>query len=123
MLPQFDQLNLSIDSQEFGDLLNLYGFLCAFKSLLEGWDHTFTLKDLMHAVYAHEPQNKPLLMLLCCLVQTRNSCVATQDYDEADIKNEREIPDEFRAEFSGPFGDEIKSRNLLLERLRRCHGK
>jgi hypothetical protein len=122
MLPQFETLTLPIDPREFGDILNLYGFLSAFKLLLEGWDPSFTLRDLMHAVYANELENKPLLMLICSLVQTRNICIANEDYDESDIKNDREVPDEFRMELSGPFGDEIKSRNLLLERLRCCHG-
>jgi hypothetical protein len=111
-----------IPAKEFGDVLNLYGFLCAFGSMLEGWDQSFTLKDLIQAIYTNERPNKPLLTLICWLVRTRNECVATEDYDEADITRENEIPDEYRSELNGPFGDEIKSRNLLLDRIRSCHG-
>lgn len=121
-LPQLDIFTTQIPPNEFGDVLNLYGFLSAFNSLLDNWNLTFTLKDLIHSIYAIERQNKPLLSLICCLVRTRNECIATEDYDEADIKNEKDIPDEYRNELAGPFGDEIKSRNLLLERLRCCHG-
>jgi hypothetical protein len=94
MLPQFEQLKLPIDTREFGDILHLYGLLFAFEPLLEGWDPSFTLTDLIHAIYSHELHNKPLLTLMCCLVQTRNTCIGAEDYDEADFKNEREIPDE-----------------------------
>jgi hypothetical protein len=111
-----------MSAEEFGGLLNLYGFIRVFKELLEDLEQGISLKHLIAALYGNGYDNQPFLALMIALVKTRNACVSTEDFDEADTNNERDVADEFRVDLAGEYGDEIRNRNKLLDQIRISHG-
>lgn len=60
---------------------------------------------------------------MMALLKARNKCVAEEDFDEANVDQPRDIPDDYIDELNGEYGEEIKSRNKLLEEIRATFGK
>ncbi|KAI6208195.1 hypothetical protein M3Y96_00089500 [Aphelenchoides besseyi] len=120
-LPQLQTLDLPIEPPEFAKLLAVYGFMKYFRACLPAIDENISIFHLFRAVLSHE--GKELFSnLVCELVRTRNARIEVEDYDEADINDEREIPEYHRNELLGPFSEEIEKRNLRMEEIRKKHG-
>ncbi|KAI6243001.1 hypothetical protein M3Y99_00210900 [Aphelenchoides fujianensis] len=121
-LPQFPALELPIEPPEFAKLLTFYGFLKSFGECLPDMDENFSLFHLFRAVLSADGKEF-FTLLVCELLRTRNARIQVEDYDEADLQNEREIPDYHRDELEGEFGEEIARRNERMEEIRKQHGQ
>ncbi|CAD5211987.1 unnamed protein product [Bursaphelenchus okinawaensis] len=120
-LPEFTLVSLPnfVTKDDFGQLLTIYTFLKAFSSELE-LEGTFSFRTLLKAVYTVYSQEFERFIYI--FISARNECVATEDFDEADVNDPSDIPDEYLNELAGKNGLEIKKRCKLLEEIRLKYG-
>ncbi|CAD5216514.1 unnamed protein product [Bursaphelenchus xylophilus] len=120
-LPDFTSLSLPnfVPTSDFGHMLSIYAFLRAFGKELD-INGAFSFRTLIKSIYSDDSYEFERFVFI--FLQARNACVATEDFDEADVDDPSDIPDEYRNELAGKNGAEIKKRCKLLESIRLRYG-